>query len=99
MKEQSVIHNTFVIERSYSVSPSQVFAAFANPAMKRHWYGEGDHHDTDTFEMDFRPGGSEHLRYRLNAATPFPGVVIENEGTYLDIVPDSRIVMSSGMTF
>ena len=31
MPEQSVIHNTFVIERSYPHPPATVFAAFVDP--------------------------------------------------------------------
>ena len=31
----SAVHNTFVVERSYSQSPERVFAAFAQPARKR----------------------------------------------------------------
>ena len=30
MQEQSVVHNTFVIERSYPKPPERVFAAFAD---------------------------------------------------------------------
>ena len=36
--EQSVVHNTFVIERSYPKPPERVFSAFADPAMKA-WAG------------------------------------------------------------
>jgi uncharacterized protein YndB with AHSA1/START domain len=45
--------------------------------------------------MDFRVGGLERARYRLNAATPFPGVALINEGSYQDIVPDRRVVTAS----
>lgn len=37
MKKQSVIHNTFVIERSYPATPARVFAALSDPAKKRRW--------------------------------------------------------------
>ena len=48
--------------------------------------------------MDFRVGGSERNRYRFRDGTPFPGVALSNEGSYLDIVPDRRIVSASTMT-
>jgi hypothetical protein len=32
LEERSVIHNTFVIERSYRAMPERVFAVFADPA-------------------------------------------------------------------
>ena len=42
MQEPSVIHNTFVLERSYPKPPTTVFSAFADEGKKRRWYAEGD---------------------------------------------------------
>ncbi len=95
--EQSAIHSTFVIERSYPKPVESVFAAFADAAKKRRWFGEGDHHDIEEFEMDFRVGGSERARYRFREGTPFPGVALTNDGRYQDIVPNRRIVSASTM--
>ena len=97
MKEQTAIHHTFVIERNYSVTPQRVFAAFSDPAQKRRWYGRGDQHEIEQFEMDFRAGGSERLHYRFGEGSPFPGVLLTNEHLYLDIVQDTRIIMASAM--
>ena len=96
--EQSVVHNTFVIERSYPVSPERVFAAFADPVKKRRWYGESRGHDVEQFDMDFRVGGAESLRYRLKEGTPFPGMEITNDGEYHDIVNNRRVVLASRMS-
>jgi uncharacterized protein YndB with AHSA1/START domain len=98
MEEQSVIHSTFVIERSYPKPPECVFAAFADPAKKRRWFVEGKNHDVEEFEMDFRVGGIERARYRFKEGTPFPGVALVSEGSYQDIVPNRRMVQASTMS-
>lgn len=98
MEERSVIHNTFVIERSYSATPEQVFSAFADPAKKRRWFVEGDHHEVEHYEMDFRVGGKERARVRFKEGTPLKGLACTNEGGYLDIVPNRRVVLASTMT-
>jgi len=97
MIEPSVIHNTFVIERSFPKPPEIVFAAFADPAKKRRWFGEGHNHEVEEFAMDFRVGGSERFQYRFKQGTPFPGVPLNSDGSYHDIVPNRRIVIASTM--
>lgn len=99
MEKQAVLHNTFVIERSYPAAPERVFDAFADAGKKRRWFGDGEHHDIEAFELDFRVGGKELAQYRFNATTPFPGVVLVSEGSYLDIVANRRIVTASTMSF
>jgi uncharacterized protein YndB with AHSA1/START domain len=95
--ESAAIHNTFVIERNFPHAPRRVFSAFAQPALKRRWYAEGDHEIQD-FHMDFRLGGSERFRYRFKEGHPIAGSEIANESTYQDIVEEQRIVMTSRMS-
>jgi len=97
MQEPSVIHNTFVLERSYPKPPKTVFAAFSEAANKRRWFAEGEGHELQQFELDFRVGGTERLLYRLKAGTPVAGMILTNEGRYQDIVPERRIVTSATM--
>ena len=97
-KEPTVVHNTFVIERSFAVAPERVFVAFSDTAKKRRWFGDSDHSELEIFEMDFRTGGTDRVHYRFKAGTPFPGALLTNEGSYQDIVPGERIVMASKMT-
>jgi uncharacterized protein YndB with AHSA1/START domain len=96
--EPAVVHSTFAIERSYPTPPERVFAAFTDVALKRRWYAEGEQHDIEAFEMDFRVGGIERLRYRFKPGTPLAGVTLTNETRHLDIVPNQRVVTASAMT-
>jgi len=98
MERQSVIHNTFVIERNYPAKPERVFAAFADPAKKRRWFVEGEHNEVQHYEMDFRVGGKESARFRFKEGTPVGGLVCTNDTTYLDVVPNRRVVFASSMT-
>lgn len=98
MADTSVTHATFIVERSYKASPAKVFAALSDPAIKRRWYAEGDSHDVVTFDSDCRPGGADRLHYRFGAGTPFPGVVLQNDGHHQNVVTNERIVTTSAMT-
>ena len=96
MQEQSVIHNTFVIERSYPVPPGRGFAALSDPAKKRRWFVDGGGNKVEYYEMEFEVGGKE--RARFFHAGPMKGIPFTNEGTYHDIVPDRRVVLASTMS-
>jgi uncharacterized protein YndB with AHSA1/START domain len=95
---ERTVHDTFVITRTYPASVAQVFAYLSDPAKKRRWYAASETGTAESFEMDFREGGIERNRYRMDERTPFPGAVLANEGTYQDIVPDRRIVLATSMT-
>ena len=97
-KEQSVVHSTFAIERSYPTPVERVFSAFADPDKKRRWFAESENHVVEEFRMDFRVGGIEVELYRFKEGTPFPGVTLKNEGSFQDIVPNQRVVTASTMT-
>lgn len=87
MAARSVEHATFTIERTYGVSPSKVFACFADPRSKARWYLGGEGMETTGYELDFRVGGRERSR-----GGPPGGPVITADGRYEEIVPDERIV-------
>ncbi len=98
MDKQSVIHSTFVIERSYPATPERVFAAFADPVKKRRWFVEGEHHEVEHYELDFRVGGKERVRLILGEDTPLNGIACTNDITYQNIVTNRRIVTASTMS-
>jgi len=97
MDDALVIHDTFVLEQTCLAPPGRVFAAFADPERKRAWFAESPSHEVETFELEFRVGGLETARYRFTAPGPSEGLILANEGTYLDIQPDRRIVSASTM--
>ena len=87
MKEKTVVHSTFTIERSYPTTAQRVFAAFADPVKKRRWFTDPDESPVDELQMDFRVGGKELKRFHVKL-----GFTCTNETIYMDIIPDSRIV-------
>lgn len=88
MKEPSVSHSTFVIERIYPSSPDKVFAAFSDPAKKRRWMGGDDEGFViESFEPSFQVDSYERWRFRYRG-----GPIIKNDTCYQDIVPNERIV-------
>ncbi len=97
MNEQPVVHNTFVVERSYPVKPERVFTAFADPAQKRRWYAQGEHHEVESYEQDFRVGGKEDYTSRFKEGTPLMGLTLRSENVYREIVPNRRIIFTSTM--
>ncbi|MFG6150360.1 MULTISPECIES: SRPBCC family protein [Halobacillus] len=85
MSKRFATHDTFVIERTYDVSPEQVFAAWSDPETKAQWFPKAD-------EFDFRVGGKES-----NRGGPQDGPIFTFEALYQEIVPDERIVYSYTM--
>ena len=91
----AVIHDTFVIERTYPVPASRVFAAFASKHAKEAW---GDTGDLDKpaaadsgAEFSFEAGGRERHGFG------YQGVSYRYDARYYDIVPDQRIIYSYEM--
>lgn len=91
--QDSVVHNTFCVERTYPSTPKRLFAAFSNQATKRRWFAEGEGWQVDEFTLDFRVGGYEISRFRFRDGPP-----MRNDTIFLDIVPDQRIVFAYTMT-
>jgi|SRR5580693_1462712 uncharacterized protein YndB with AHSA1/START domain len=91
MSDRSVVHATFVIERTYDASPAHVFGAWADPVAKASWFGPKNL-PAGQRESDFSVGGRE--RFTVN--TP-DGAAYVFDSRYADIVPDRRIVHTYDM--
>jgi uncharacterized protein YndB with AHSA1/START domain len=68
MSQRSVTHATFTIERTYDAPPRRVFKAFADPAIKRRWFAEGEGWEIEEFMVVFRVGGTERSRFRFQGS-------------------------------
>jgi uncharacterized protein YndB with AHSA1/START domain len=86
MVERSIAHGNFTVRRSYPHPRTKVFAAWADPDIKRRWYG-GPVQDDDKRVFEFRNGGREY-----NGGLGPNGERYGVEIRYHDIVPDERIV-------
>jgi uncharacterized protein YndB with AHSA1/START domain len=92
MKLYSVVHDTFVIDRTYNVPVAQVFRAWADPTLKARWFAGAADALGAGYELDFRVGGRE-----VNRGGPPGGPVYTYESQFRDIVPEQRIVYTYEM--
>jgi uncharacterized protein YndB with AHSA1/START domain len=97
MTEPSTIHDTFVLEREYPAPPARVFAAFSDSKKKRTWFIDSGKNEVEHYELNFRAGGKETARFRFKPGSPVSGMLCETETTYIDIVPDQRMVFANSM--
>ena len=92
MTDRTIVHETFVIERTFPASVERVFQAFADREAKVLWFGGGEAVlERGGYSLDFRVGGREHLSMAHGEST------YDFDVTYMDIVPDQRIVYSYDM--
>lgn len=97
MTQHPVLHDTFVIERTYPAPVSRVFAAFTTREAKDAWGDTGDLEspepstDSGDSAFDFRVGGHERFGVGME------GVSFRYDATYYDIVPEQRIIYTYEM--
>lgn len=85
----SIHQHDFTLERRFRQTPEQTFRAFADPALKRRWFGPPDEWGDAEWSLDFRVGGTE-----VSAARDTDGVLHEFRSRYHDIVAGERIVFT-----
>jgi uncharacterized protein YndB with AHSA1/START domain len=90
---RTVVHDTFVIDRTYAATPGRVFAAFADATQKVRWWDDDEIEKGADHLIDFRVGGRESLRGSVPDGPSFT-----YDALYQDIVENERIVYSYEMT-
>lgn len=91
MPASSVTHGSFTIDRTYPVTPAEVFDVWARHDAKDRWFASAQDFlaTKEAYTLDFRVGGAEHLEGRLPSGRRF-----RYDAVHQDIVPNERIVMS-----
>lgn len=82
-----IVHGQFTIDRHYPLPPDRVFGAFADPAIRRRWFAEGEGWEVETYDLDLRPGGHETSSFRYRG-----GPRMENRTVVHEVVTDTLIV-------
>ena len=87
---RSVVHATFHLERTYDAPIARVWKALTDEQAKQKWFG-GTPGEWEMLERhtDVRVGGSERSKGRWKG-----GVVSTFDATYLDVIPNERLVYS-----
>jgi len=92
---RSIKHQSFVIERRLNYDPVVVYRAWTNPEAKARWFsGPPEKWTADVRRMDVRVGGRDQLVGRF-----VDGSESRFDATYLDVVPDRRLVYAYEMHF
>lgn len=87
-----VVHHTTVVERRFDAVPARVFAAWADAAERVKWDWPGEDWELAELKQTFRVGGRESARFGPKGHPDF-----WNDGRYLDIVANVRIVSAGTM--
>ena len=92
MTDRTQTHATFVLEREYPAPVDRVWAAFADPKIKRKWFGSDEFVYVERAD-DFRVGGVsiDDGHHRDG------GPLSRYRATYTDIIPNERIVYTYDM--
>ena len=89
---KAIEHSHFTIERHLHFPPAKVWQAWSDPVAKKAWFNGGPDNEEQVREMNFRVGGQDRLAGKWKT-----GMVSDFTNTYLDIVPNERIIYTYWM--
>lgn len=92
MTKRATLHDTFVINRTFSFERELVFEAWSSVEAKSQWFAGQNGWEAHRRELDFRVGGHE----RVVGRKP-DGRISTFDAHYYDIVPNERIVYAYEM--
>jgi uncharacterized protein YndB with AHSA1/START domain len=87
MTKRSTVHDTFVIDRTFSFKRELVYAAWTSAQAKSQWFVGPSGWELQLRELEFRVGGRERLKGRRP-----DGTTSLFDARYYEIVPNERIV-------
>ena len=79
------------IVREFDAPVEKVWAAFSQPELVRQWWGPKDF-TAPSVQMDFKEGGTYLFCMRGQVAPNMPAQDFWSGGTYVEIVPNKRLV-------
>ena len=88
----SIADRTLTLTRIIDAPPAKVFEAWTTPELLTQWFAPKPW-TTPTVELDLRPGGRSNFTMRGPDGEESP-----NEGVYLEIVPNRKIVFTDAFT-
>lgn len=77
---------SIVLRRAFDASPPEVFELWTDPVLVSQWWGIAGSTIVSCV-LDVRVGGKWHIAMRTASGQIYP-----NGGTYLEVVPDKRLV-------
>jgi uncharacterized protein YndB with AHSA1/START domain len=81
-----------VLTRIFDAPPEKVYRAWTEPELLTQWFAPLPW-TTPQAELDVRPGGANRIVMRSPEGQDFP-----NEGVYLEVVQNERLVISDAYT-
>ena len=83
----------FTLARLLDATPEQVWRAWTDhDAVAQWWHPEGARTPRESVEIDLREGGS----YRYSMVNEEDGTTVITGGTYLEVIPHSRLSFTWG---